>query len=80
VVVENGTREGERAVATTLQDLTDCVAHLALTHPAVIFVGLDWSGAGLERPSFVQVYRRQRPTARSRAPASLNAIAKADPR
>ena len=26
VIVENGTREDERAVATTLHDLTDCVA------------------------------------------------------
>jgi uroporphyrin-III C-methyltransferase/precorrin-2 dehydrogenase/sirohydrochlorin ferrochelatase len=80
VVVENGTRDSERAVATTLQDLTDCVAHLALTHPAVIFVGLDWAGAGLERPASVQIYRRQRPSARSQTPANLNAIAKADPK
>jgi uroporphyrin-III C-methyltransferase/precorrin-2 dehydrogenase/sirohydrochlorin ferrochelatase len=79
VVVENGTREAERAVATTLQDLTDCVAHLALTHPAVIFVGLDWAGAGLERPPSVQLYRRQRPSTRTHAPANLNAITKADP-
>jgi uroporphyrin-III C-methyltransferase/precorrin-2 dehydrogenase/sirohydrochlorin ferrochelatase len=59
VVVENGTREDERAVATTLQDLTDCVATLALHGPAVIFVGLDWTEAGLTRPEAVTVYRRQ---------------------
>ena len=30
VIVENGTREDERAVATTLRDLTECVAQLGL--------------------------------------------------
>jgi uroporphyrin-III C-methyltransferase/precorrin-2 dehydrogenase/sirohydrochlorin ferrochelatase len=59
VVVENGTREDERAVATTLHDLTDCVATLGLHGPAVIFVGLDWTEAGLTRPEAVTVYRRQ---------------------
>jgi uroporphyrin-III C-methyltransferase/precorrin-2 dehydrogenase/sirohydrochlorin ferrochelatase len=49
VVVENGTREDERAVATTL----------GLHGPAVIFVGLDWAEAGLTRPESVTVYRRQ---------------------
>ena len=46
-------------MATTLQDLTDCVATLALHGPAVIFVGLDWTEAGLTRPEAVTVYRRQ---------------------
>ena len=60
VIVENGTREGERAVATTLADLTDCVAVQAIAGPAVIFVGLDWERAGLCRPESVTVHRRQR--------------------
>jgi uroporphyrin-III C-methyltransferase/precorrin-2 dehydrogenase/sirohydrochlorin ferrochelatase len=60
VVVENATRADERAVATTLADLTDCVDQLALRGPAVIFVGLDWSDADLERPGHVLVYRRPR--------------------
>jgi uroporphyrin-III C-methyltransferase/precorrin-2 dehydrogenase/sirohydrochlorin ferrochelatase len=82
VVVENGTREAERAVATTLQDLTDCVAQLQIAHPAVIFVGLDWASAGLERPAAVLTWRRQRQPARTPArtpaPATPDAIAKAD--
>jgi uroporphyrin-III C-methyltransferase / precorrin-2 dehydrogenase / sirohydrochlorin ferrochelatase len=62
VVVENGTRENERAAATTLHDLADCVAQLGFVGPAVIFVGLDWTDAGIERPESVAVYRR-RPSA-----------------
>jgi len=78
VVVENGTREAERAVATSLLDLTDCVAQLELAHPAVIFVGLDWSDAGLEQPGAVMSYRRQRQPAKCQAHSNLNASAKAD--
>ena len=58
VLVENGTRADERAAATTLDDLADCVTHLGFVGPAVIFVGLDWSDACLERPQSVAVYRR----------------------
>jgi uroporphyrin-III C-methyltransferase/precorrin-2 dehydrogenase/sirohydrochlorin ferrochelatase len=57
VVVENGTRETERTVATTLADLADCIGQLGLDGPAVIFVGLDWADAGLQRPEGVAVYR-----------------------
>jgi uroporphyrin-III C-methyltransferase/precorrin-2 dehydrogenase/sirohydrochlorin ferrochelatase len=59
VLVENGTRENERAAATTLQDLADCVTHLGFAGPAVIFIGLDWADAGIARPESVAVYRRQ---------------------
>lgn len=59
VIVENGTLESERAIATTLCDLTDCVATLAVSSPAVIFVGLDWADAGLCRPETVTVHRRR---------------------
>jgi precorrin-4 methylase len=59
VIVENGTRDNERAVATTLQDLTQCVDELAISGPAMIFVGLDWLDAGLQRPDAVIVYSRQ---------------------
>jgi precorrin-4 methylase len=72
VIVENGTRESERAVSTTLQDLTDCVAHLGIGGPAVIFVGLDWSEAGLQRPETVTVYRR---AARPEQPAEQTTLA-----
>lgn len=60
VIVENGSLPGERAVAATLGDLTDCIAELQVKGPAVIFVGLDWSDAGLARPEAVQVYARPR--------------------
>ncbi len=68
VLVENGTREDERAVATTLQDLADCVAQLGFVGPAVIFVGLDWTDACVERPGSVAVYR-SRPSADRREQA-----------
>ncbi len=71
VIVENGTLENERAIATTLQDLSDGVAHFAVSGPAVIFVGLDWSDAGLARPENVTVYRRQRQPARADATKQL---------
>jgi uroporphyrin-III C-methyltransferase/precorrin-2 dehydrogenase/sirohydrochlorin ferrochelatase len=64
VIVENGTLPTERAVATTLQDLSDAIAQLNITGPAVIFVGLDWQDAGLQRPETVIVYRRPRTVSR----------------
>lgn len=63
VIVENGTRDDERGIATTLGDLTDCVAERAVVGPAVIFVGLDWASAGLERPASVAVHRVERDAA-----------------
>jgi uroporphyrin-III C-methyltransferase / precorrin-2 dehydrogenase / sirohydrochlorin ferrochelatase len=59
-IVENGTREDERAFATTLADLTNCIDQQGISGPAVIFVGLDWAEAGLARPLSVIVHRRQR--------------------
>ena len=72
MIVENGTRETERAFATTLADLTDCVAELAIAGPAVIFVGLDWDDAGLCRPESVTVHRRKRQSAQDRASAETS--------
>jgi len=60
VIVENGTREYERTIATTLADLTDAVAQHAVVSPAVIFLGLDWAEAGVCRPASVIVHRRGR--------------------
>jgi uroporphyrin-III C-methyltransferase/precorrin-2 dehydrogenase/sirohydrochlorin ferrochelatase len=59
VIVENGTLPHERAVETNLRDLSEGLADLAITGPAVIFVGLSWAAAGLRRPAFVTCYRRQ---------------------
>jgi uroporphyrin-III C-methyltransferase/precorrin-2 dehydrogenase/sirohydrochlorin ferrochelatase len=77
VIVENGTLEAERAVATTLADLTDCVAAQAIAGPAVIFVGLDWDAAGLCRPESVTVHRRERHLVTERAAANIPANAEA---
>ena len=71
VIVENGTHENERAVATTLQDLTDCVTQHAIAGPAVIFVGLDWQDAGLQRPDTVIVHRRQAQPERRHEPEPI---------
>jgi uroporphyrin-III C-methyltransferase / precorrin-2 dehydrogenase / sirohydrochlorin ferrochelatase len=60
VIVENGTLPTERAVATTLQDVSDAIAEHGIAGPAVIFVGLDWQDAGLQRPDSVTVHRRAR--------------------
>jgi uroporphyrin-III C-methyltransferase / precorrin-2 dehydrogenase / sirohydrochlorin ferrochelatase len=60
VIVENGTLPNERAVATTLGDLTDCVTQLEIKGPAIIFIGLDWSDAGIARPETVATYSRPR--------------------
>ncbi|MBO0765743.1 MAG: uroporphyrinogen-III C-methyltransferase, partial [Hyphomicrobiaceae bacterium] len=78
VIVENGTRANERAVATTLADLTDCVSQLGLHAPAVIFVGLDWADAGLARPDHVSAYRRQ-PSPHRRAEEPQPGTAEARP-
>jgi uroporphyrin-III C-methyltransferase/precorrin-2 dehydrogenase/sirohydrochlorin ferrochelatase len=60
VIVEHGTEPAERALATTLRDFADCIARCEFTGPAVIFVGLDWTSAGLVQPATVPTYRRQR--------------------
>ncbi len=56
VIVENGTLANERAVATDLSSLARAVADTGIRGPAVIFVGLDWTSAGLSRPEKVEVY------------------------
>lgn len=56
VIVENGSRDNQRAVATTLTSLKDCIADLDIVGPAVIFVGLDWQSAGLSVPDAVVHY------------------------
>jgi uroporphyrin-III C-methyltransferase/precorrin-2 dehydrogenase/sirohydrochlorin ferrochelatase len=57
VVVENGTRANEVAVATTLGDLIDAIAAFAITGPAIIFGGLAWGDANLTIPDKVHVFR-----------------------
>lgn len=73
VIVENGTQKSERAFATTLQDLTDCVDQNNIAGPAVIFVGLDWRDANLQRPGTVIVHRRHSEPQRLPAQAPIGA-------
>jgi uroporphyrin-III C-methyltransferase/precorrin-2 dehydrogenase/sirohydrochlorin ferrochelatase len=73
VIVENGTREDERAIATTLQDLTESVGRMGIAGPAVIFVGLDWQDAGLRRPESVTVCRREARLERRAQPPPIGA-------
>jgi uroporphyrin-III C-methyltransferase/precorrin-2 dehydrogenase/sirohydrochlorin ferrochelatase len=73
VIVENGTRDDERAIATTLADLTDCMAKREITGPAMIFLGLDWASAGVERPASIAVHRAERRVAPSRNEPELPA-------
>jgi uroporphyrin-III C-methyltransferase/precorrin-2 dehydrogenase/sirohydrochlorin ferrochelatase len=56
VIVENGTRHDEVAVATVLGATSDAIRAHGLKGPAIIFVGLDWGDAGLERPGHVKHY------------------------
>jgi uroporphyrin-III C-methyltransferase/precorrin-2 dehydrogenase/sirohydrochlorin ferrochelatase len=57
VVVENGTRPEELAVATTLVDLVEAIGDFGITGPAIIFGGLNWQDAHLTMPDKVHVYR-----------------------
>jgi len=61
VVVENGTRAQERALATTLADLAAAVEAEAIAGPAIIFLGLDWHEARLSRPARVRVFQSAAP-------------------
>ncbi|MDX2309658.1 MAG: uroporphyrinogen-III C-methyltransferase [Hyphomicrobium sp.] len=56
VIVENGTRENEVVVATTLADLAEAVAAHGIEGPAIIFGGLSWEAANLSMPSGVKVF------------------------
>jgi len=56
VIVENGTRPNELAVATTLRDLADAIAAFGIAGPAIILGGLAWSDANLSMPDKVNVY------------------------
>jgi uroporphyrin-III C-methyltransferase / precorrin-2 dehydrogenase / sirohydrochlorin ferrochelatase len=51
IVVENGTRPGERVLQTTLGGLSEALTRHAIKGPAIIFVGLDWADAHLSPPS-----------------------------
>ena len=56
VVVENGTRANERAIATTLAELSAAVAAERIQAPAIIFVGVSWQDAHLTPPARVKTF------------------------
>lgn len=63
VIVENGTLDNERVLATELSLLQQAIRERGIRGPAVIFVGLDWASAGLVPPERVEVFeaRPERP-------------------
>jgi uroporphyrin-III C-methyltransferase/precorrin-2 dehydrogenase/sirohydrochlorin ferrochelatase len=73
VIVENGTLASERAVSTELVSLATAITEAGISGPAVIFVGLDWSNAGLSRPDKVEVYGEK--ASREAAPATASVVA-----
>lgn len=56
VIVENGTRPDERAVAGSLGTLSAAIRERGISGPAVIFIGLSWEDASLSMPARVEVY------------------------
>ena len=69
VIVENGGRLVSRTIATTLRDLDAAICELGVTGPAILFVGLDWTAAGLNPPPHVERFSVVRP---SRRPANAS--------
>lgn len=61
VIVENGGRPACRTIATTLRDLDAAVAELDVAGPAILFIGLDWSAAGLKAPANVERFSTAQP-------------------
>ncbi len=59
VIVENGTLKNERAVSTTISELDICVQQTGLKGPAIIFIGNDWSHAGLEKPKKIEKFKQE---------------------
>lgn len=56
VVVENGTRDNEITLATTLEHLVAAIEAHRITGPAIIFGGLSWVDANLSMPASVKSY------------------------
>jgi uroporphyrin-III C-methyltransferase / precorrin-2 dehydrogenase / sirohydrochlorin ferrochelatase len=56
VIVENGSLPSERVVATQLSELDRAIAEMGIKGPAIIFVGLDWTSAGLSAPDKIEIF------------------------
>ena len=70
VIVENGGRPQCRTIATTLSELDAAVMELEVAGPAILFVGLDWSAAGLKAPPNVERYSATWPLRRAASASS----------
>ena len=71
VIVENGTRADERAVATSLGLLSRALKAFKITGPAVIFVGLSWEDANLSMPEKVEVFTSTTRLSHAAAPSGI---------
>ena len=60
VIVENGGRSSRRIIEASLADLAAAMVAYAVRGPAILFVGLDWSDAGLCRPAHVERFQAER--------------------
>lgn len=56
VIVENGTLDSQRSIASRLADLGEAVRAKRLHGPAILLVGLGWAEAGLEQPASVETF------------------------
>lgn len=56
VIVENGTLDTERVIETQLDLLAAAIRTCGIKGPAIIYLGLDWTSAGLTRPHNVTVF------------------------
>ncbi|MGH1351565.1 MAG: siroheme synthase CysG [Methyloligellaceae bacterium] len=59
VIVENGTLKNEKSVSTNIDELDICVEQAGIKGPAIIFIGNDWSHAGLSRPRKVVKFKQE---------------------
>ncbi len=78
VIVENGARPNERAVATTLGALPDAIAAHELKAPSIVFIGIHWDMANLTPADRIQHFAPVAPDrVADRAPigdATLSAV------
>ena len=56
VIVENASLPNQRATSAKLGMLPQAVEESAITGPAIIYVGLDWSDMALEKPAWVETF------------------------
>ncbi|MEM7776609.1 MAG: siroheme synthase CysG [Pseudomonadota bacterium] len=59
IIVENGTRDNERVVATTLSALPAAMTAKAIKGPAILFIGLSWAAAHLSPPEHVEWFEAE---------------------